>query len=68
MIKYYTRACNFTMVSSKLLIKKHKALPLCGNKYIAFDNFEIFSKKNSIKTKFIGIIDIKKLGKIEAKN
>ena len=69
MIKYYTRACNFYYgEQAKLLIKKHKALPLCGNKYIAFDTLEIFSKKkNSIKTKFIGIRDIKKLGKTEAK-
>ena len=49
MIKYYTRACNFYYgEQAKLLIKKHKALPLCGNKYIAFDTLEIFSKKNDL--------------------
>ena len=46
MIKYYTRACNFYYGSqAKFLIKKKKALPLCGKKNIAFDTLEIFSKK-----------------------
>ena len=39
MIKYYTRACNFYYgKQAYLLIAKKKALPLCGNKLIAFDN------------------------------
>ena len=52
MIKYYTRACNFYYgKQAKLLIKKKKALPLCGNKHIAFDNIEIFTrKKKKIKS------------------
>ena len=38
MIKYYTRACNFKYGSiARQLIKNNKALPLCGNKNIAFD-------------------------------
>ena len=46
MIKYYTRACNFYYGSqAKFLIKRKKALPLCGKKNIAFDTLEIFSKK-----------------------
>ena len=46
MIKYYTRACNFYYGKlATSLIKKKKALPLCGNKRIAFDKLEIFSRK-----------------------
>ena len=38
MIKYYTRACNFKYgLTAKHLIKANKALPLCGNKNISFD-------------------------------
>ena len=60
MKKYYTRACNFYYgVNAKLLIKKKLALPLCGNKNIAFDKIEIFTRnKNKILSK---IINIKKL-------
>ena len=57
MTKYYTRACNFYYGSeSKNLIKKRLALPLCGNKQIAFDKVQIFIRnKNKITTKFISI-------------
>tara|TARA_B100001996_G_scaffold361152_1_gene327676 strand:- start:113 stop:1180 length:1068 start_codon:yes stop_codon:yes gene_type:complete len=55
MIKYYTRACNFYYgINAKKLIKKKLALPLCGNKNIAFDKLEIFTrKKNRISSKHI---------------
>ncbi len=47
MIKYYTRACNFKYGSiAKKLIKTKKALPLCGNKNISFDEIEIIIRKN----------------------
>ena len=45
MIKYYTRACNFFHgYQAKTLIKKKLALPLCGNKKIAFNSLEIFTR------------------------
>ena len=61
MTKYYTRACNFYYgTNAKLLIKKRLALPLCGNRNIAFDKVEIFKrKKNKVLSK---IISIKKRG------
>ena len=66
MLKYYTRACNFYY--GKLayqLIKKKKALSLCGNKRIAFDKLEIFSRyKKDIKSRFI---HFKKIGKLKSK-
>ena len=67
MIKYYTRACNFYYgKQASQLIKKNKAFPLCGNKKIAFDNLEIFSrKKKLIKSRFIHIDSIRKLKKDE---
>ena len=60
MTKYYTRACNFYYgINAKLLIKKRLALPLCGNKNIAFDKIEVITRKNNkILSK---IIDIKKI-------
>ena len=63
MIKYYTRACNFYYGKlANSLIKEKKALPLCGNKYIAFDNLEIFSRhKKKIKSRFIHYKNISKL-------
>ena len=63
MVKYYTRACNFYYgKQANFLIKKKKALPLCGNKLIAFDNLEIFSKQNKrIKSRFIHFKNIGKL-------
>ena len=67
MIKYYTRACNFYYgKQAKVLIKKKTALPLCGNKKIAFNRIEIYArKKNKITSKFIDIKNIKKLKKKE---
>ncbi len=63
MAKYYTRACNFYY--GKLayqLIKKKKALPLCGNKHIAFDKLEIFLRnKKRISSRFIHYKNISKL-------
>ena len=48
MEKYYTRACNFYYgINAKLLIKKRLALPLCGNKNIAFDKVEVITRKNN---------------------
>ena len=53
MAKYYTRACNFYYgKQAQSLIKKKKALALCGNKNVAFDQIEIFTRKNK-KKKFI---------------
>ena len=65
MTKYYTRACNFSYgFVAKHLIKKKQAIPLCGNKLIAFDCIEIFErKKKKIKKKLLHIKDIKKLKK-----
>ena len=60
MRKHYTRACNFYYgTNAKNLIKKKLALPLCGNKNIAFDNIEILSRDK--KTKLIHIKNIEKL-------
>ena len=69
MIKYYTRACNFFHgYRAKTLIKQKLALPLCGNKKIAFNSLEIFTRnKKKISHKFIKIKDIKKLNKKEQK-
>ena len=69
MIKYYTRACNFIYgKQATLLIKKKKALPLCGNNLIAFNNIEILvKKKRKIINKFIHIKDLKKLNFFERK-
>ena len=63
MNKYYTRACNFYYGNNaRLLIKKKIAVPLCGNKNIAFDKIEIFTKKNNkILSK---IINIKKVNSL----
>ena len=47
MRNYYTRACNFYHgTKAQNLIKKKLALPLCGNKILAFDHIEILSRKN----------------------
>ena len=55
MIKYYTRACNFKYGSiARQLIKNKRALPLCGNKDISFDEIEVISRnKNKIYSKTI---------------
>ena len=54
MNKYYTRACNFYFgINAKQLIKKKKALPLCGNSNIAFDKIEVITRKiNKVKSTF----------------
>ena len=60
MSKYYTRACNlYYGIDAKNLIKKKLALPLCGNKNMAFDKIEILSRGK--KRKLINIKNIKKL-------
>ena len=66
MLKYYTRACNFYYGKyAYSLIKKKRALPLCGNKYIAFDNLEIFTrKKKKISSR---VIHLKKISKLKNK-
>ena len=52
MLRYYTRACNFYYGSkSKLLVKKRKSIPLCGNNEISFDQIELISRKS--KKKFL---------------
>ena len=53
MNKYYTRACNFYYgKSAGILIKKKAALSLCGQKDIAFDCIEIFTRdKNKVISK-----------------
>jgi len=63
MTKYYTRACNFYYgINAKLLIKKRLALPLCGNKSIAFDKVEVITRKNSkVLSKVINIKKIETL-------
>ena len=60
MKKYYTRACNFYYGSNaNLLIKKKLALPLCGNRNIAFDKVEVFTRnKKKVLSK---IINLKKI-------
>ncbi len=65
MIKYYTRACNFFYgKQAKVLIKKKTALPLCGNKKIAFNRVEVYARKNNkITSKFLDIKNINKLKK-----
>ena len=64
MNKYYTRACNFYYgENARLLIKKKLALPLCGNKDVAFDKIEIFTRKNrKVLSKIINIKKINLLG------
>ena len=66
MVKYYTRACNFYYgLNAKKLINQKKALPLCGNQKIAFDQIEIFiRKKRSINSKVISLKEIKNLRNI----
>ena len=60
MRKYYTRACNFYYgANAKKFIKKKIAIPLCGNKDIAFDSIEILTREK--QTKLISIKNIKKL-------
>jgi len=61
MRNYYTRACNFYHgTKAQKLIKKKLALPLCGNKILAFDHIEILSRKNKSK-----VIHIKKINLLD---
>ena len=62
MRKYYTRACNFYYgKNAGLLIENKSALPLCGNKNIAFDKIEIITRnKNKITSNIIKTIISKK--------
>ena len=62
MKKYYTRACNFYYgTTSQKLIKRKKALPLCGNRDIAFDKIEILTRKSK------KIVSIKKINLLPKK-
>ena len=69
MNKYYTRACNFYYgTQAKTLIKKKRALPLCGEDKIAFDEIEIFTrKKNKIESNFVHIKNVKNFNKKKQK-
>jgi len=69
MVKYYTRACNFYYGNqAKQLIKKKKALPLCGSKLQAFDKIEVFTKNNlKVQSRIINFKKIKILNKIQQK-
>ena len=50
MRKYYTRPCNFYYGNcARRLIEKKKALFLAGNQNIAFDQIEIFLRKEIAK-------------------
>ncbi len=65
MNKYYTRACNFYYgaLASRLIIRK-LAIPLCGDKNIAFDKVEIITRnKDKTNSKIINLNQIKKLDK-----
>ena len=63
MLRYYTRACNFYYGSkSKLLVKKRKSIPLCGNNEISFDQIELISRKS--KKKFL-INELSKVSKFQ---
>ena len=63
MRNYYTRACNFYYGSqAQNLIKKKLALPLSGNKNLAFNHIEILSRDKKIK-----LIHIKKINTLEKK-
>ena len=66
MHKYYTRPCNFYYGSyAKKLISNKKALPLAGNSNIAFDQLEVFLRKNKkiVSSYFCSIKKIKNLDK-----
>ena len=63
MRNYYTRACNFYYGSkAQNLIKKKLALPLCGNKNLAFNHIEILSRHKKTK-----LIHVKKINTLEKK-
>jgi len=63
MRNYYTRACNFYYgPQAQKLIKKKIALPLCGDKNIAFNYIEILSRSKKNK-----LLHIKKINTLEKK-
>ena len=62
MTKYYTRPCNFYYGNyAKRLIKEKKALPLAGNKNIAFDQLEIFKRKLLYRASYRGTKEMDKI-------
>ena len=66
MRKYYTRPCNFYYgIQARNILKKRGALPLAGNKNIAFDKVEVFErvKKGKVKTQLYTLSEIKNLNK-----
>ena len=66
MIKYYTRACNFKYGSiARQLIKLKKALPLCGNKDISFDEIEIITRQE--KKIYSKIISLKRINSLNVR-
>ena len=69
MIKHYTRACNFKYGSiARKLIKEKKALPLCGDKNISFDEIEIITRnRGKIYSKIINYKKINLLSKLKKK-
>ena len=59
--RYYTRACNFTMVQyQRKKLKKNYPLPLHGNKLVSFDTIEIISRKSTKR------INLKKVSKLQS--
>ena len=63
MRKHYTRACNFYHgAQAQNLIKKNLALPLCGNKSLAFDCIEILSRYKKDR-----LVHIKKISTLKKK-
>ena len=66
MRKYYTWACNFCYgETARNLILNNKALPLNSRQNIAFDQIEIFQRKQNqvVESKVCSIKEIKKLDK-----
>ena len=66
MRKYYTRPCNFYYGNHAVkLVDKKRALPLAGNKNIAFDQVEVFTrkKKRIVRSNFCSIHKLKDLNK-----
>ena len=71
---YYTKPCNFFYGNrAKALIKSKKALPLAGNKAIAFNKIEIIQRKDKGKAKSeyysihkINILNKKKLSIVKS--
>ena len=66
MRKYYTRPCNFYYGDkAKKIVKNKKGLYLAGNPNIAFDQIEVFQRKNksNSKSNTYSIEEIKTLNK-----